>query len=80
MARVEIDASQYGLRSLLDEFDLPAYVGRTSFQKLTYLTDGDALRARRPDVAIIGAPFDDGVDRGIDGVDRRGGRLRQLSR
>jgi formimidoylglutamase len=43
------------------EFDLPAYVGRTSFQKLTYVTDGDALRARRPDVAIIGAPFDDAV-------------------
>ena len=44
-----------------DEFDLPAYVGRTSFQKLPELTDGDALRARRPDVAIVGAPFDDAV-------------------
>lgn len=44
-----------------DEFDLPAYVGRTSFQKLLYVTDGDALRAQRPDVAIVGAPFDDAV-------------------
>ena len=44
-----------------DDFDLPAYVGRTSFQKLPELTDGDALRARRPDVAIVGAPLDDGV-------------------
>ena len=44
-----------------DDYDLPAYVGRTSFQKLPELTDGDALRARRPDVAIVGAPLDDGV-------------------
>ncbi len=44
-----------------DEFDLPAYVGRTSFQKLLYVTDGEALRAQRPDVAIVGAPFDDAV-------------------
>ncbi len=44
-----------------DDFDLPAYVGRTSFQKLPELTDGEALRARRPDVAIVGAPLDDGV-------------------
>jgi agmatinase len=44
-----------------DDFDLPAYVGRTSFQKLPELTDGEALRARRPDVAIVGAPLDDGA-------------------
>jgi agmatinase len=44
-----------------DEFDLPTYVGRTSFQKLLYVTDADALRAQRPDVAIVGAPFDDGT-------------------
>jgi agmatinase len=44
-----------------DDFDLPSYLGRTSFQKLPELTDGDALRARHPDVAIVGAPFDDGV-------------------
>ena len=33
----------------------------TSFQKLPWLTDAAALAARRPDVAIVGAPFDDGV-------------------
>ena len=43
------------------DFDLPAYVGSTTFQKLPLLTDGAALRERRPDVAIVGAPFDDGV-------------------
>ena len=47
--------------SEFDDFDLPAYVGRTSFQKLPELTDGEALRARHPDVAIVGAPLDDGV-------------------
>jgi agmatinase len=44
-----------------DDFDLPSYVGRTSFLKLPELTDGAALRARRPDVAIVGAPLDDGT-------------------
>lgn len=44
-----------------DDFDLPAYVGRTSFQKLPELIDAEALRARRPDVAIVGAPLDDGT-------------------
>ncbi len=43
------------------DFDLPSYVGLPTFQKLPLLTDGDALRARRPDVAIVGAPFDDAV-------------------
>ncbi len=43
------------------DFDLPSYVGLGTFQKLPLLTDGDALRARRPDVAIVGAPFDDAV-------------------
>jgi agmatinase len=44
-----------------DEFDLPSYVGRTTFQKVPLMTDGAALNARRPDVAIVGAPFDDAV-------------------
>ena len=43
------------------DFDLPAYVGSTTFQKLPLVTDGAALRERRPDVAIVGAPFDDAV-------------------
>jgi agmatinase len=42
------------------EFDLPAYVGLPSFQKLPWLDDA-AVAARRPDVAIVGAPFDDAV-------------------
>ncbi|HEY4767420.1 MAG TPA: agmatinase [Candidatus Limnocylindria bacterium] len=41
------------------DYDLPAWVGSTSFQKLPYVTDGEALRAHRPDVAIVGAPFDE---------------------
>src|SRR4026209_417037 len=44
-----------------DEFALPTYVGLPSFQKLPWVTDAAALAARRPDVAIVGAPFDDAV-------------------
>ncbi|MDQ6681938.1 MAG: agmatinase [Chloroflexota bacterium] len=44
-----------------DDFNLPSYVGSTTFQKLPLLTDVDALAALRPDVAIIGAPLDDAV-------------------
>lgn len=44
-----------------DDFDLPSYVGLPSFQKLPWIADGDALRRRAPDVAIVGAPLDDGV-------------------
>lgn len=44
-----------------DEFNLPAYVGVPTFQKLPLVTDAAALAARRPDVAIVGAPFDDAV-------------------
>src|SRR6186997_1070654 len=43
------------------EFDLPSYVGLPSFQKLPWVTDAAALAERRPDVAIVGAPFDDAV-------------------
>jgi agmatinase len=44
-----------------DEFDLPNYVGLPSFQKLPWISDAAALAERRPDVAIVGAPFDDAV-------------------
>ena len=44
-----------------DEFNLPAYVGLPSFQKLPWVTDADALARERPDVAIVGAPYDDSV-------------------
>jgi agmatinase len=44
-----------------DEFNLPAYVGMPTFQKLPLVTDAAALAARRPNIAIVGAPFDDAV-------------------
>ena len=44
-----------------DDFDLPTYVGLPTFMKLPWVPDPDALRARKPDVAIVGAPFDDAV-------------------
>jgi agmatinase len=44
-----------------DDFNLPAYVGLPSFQKLPWVTDADSLAHERPDVAIVGAPFDDAV-------------------
>jgi agmatinase len=44
-----------------DDFNLPSYVGLPSFQKLPWVTDAEALAARRPDVAVVGAPFDDAV-------------------
>ena len=44
-----------------DDFTLPSYVGLPSFQKLPWVADADALARERPDVAIVGAPFDDAV-------------------
>jgi agmatinase len=44
-----------------DDFDLPMYVGPVSFQKLPWIADPETLRLHRPDVAIVGAPFDDAV-------------------
>jgi agmatinase len=43
------------------DFDLPIYVGPSTFQNLPWVTDPDELRSQRVDVAIVGAPFDDGV-------------------
>jgi agmatinase len=43
------------------DFDLPTYVGPTSFMKLPWIDDVEELRRRRADVAIVGAPFDDAV-------------------
>jgi formimidoylglutamase len=43
------------------DFELPTYVGGVSFMKLPWITDPVELAARRPDVAIVGAPFDDAV-------------------
>jgi agmatinase len=42
--------------------ELPEFVDwKGSFDKLEWATDDEALRAAAPDVAIVGAPFDEGV-------------------
>jgi agmatinase len=43
------------------DFDLPSYVAAGTFQKLPLVSDAIELRERKPDVAIVGAPFDDAV-------------------
>ena len=43
------------------DFDLPTYVGPSTFANLPWITDPDELRRREVDVAIVGAPFDDAV-------------------
>lgn len=43
------------------DFDLPPYVGPSTFANLPWVTDPAELRAREVDVAIVGAPFDDMV-------------------
>jgi agmatinase len=47
--------------TVFDDYDLPSYVGPTTFAKLPWITDPAELRARKVDVAIVGAPFDDMV-------------------
>jgi agmatinase len=46
---------------LFSELDLPTYVGAATYANLPWVTDPDALRALKADVAIVGAPFDDMV-------------------
>jgi agmatinase len=41
--------------------DLPSYVGQIAFCRRPWIEDAQALATRRPDVAIVGAPFDDAV-------------------
>jgi agmatinase len=43
------------------DFDLPSYVGPSTFSNLPWVTDPAELVARGVDVAIVGAPFDDMV-------------------
>ncbi len=43
------------------DFDLPTYVGLPTFMNLPWLPDPAELRRRGVDIAIVGAPFDDGV-------------------
>src|SRR5712691_4680404 len=44
-----------------DDWSLPSYAGTVSFQKLPWLTDEAALAAAKPEVAIVGAPVDEGA-------------------
>ncbi|MEO7118631.1 MAG: agmatinase [Candidatus Limnocylindrales bacterium] len=41
--------------------DAPTYVGPVSYCGREIVSDATALAARRPDIAIVGAPFDDAV-------------------
>ena len=43
------------------DFGLPAYVGLPTFSKLPLVEDPAILATHRPDVAIVGAPYDDMV-------------------
>jgi agmatinase len=43
------------------DLDLPTYVGPTTFSNLPWVEDPAELAARRVDVAIVGAPYDDMV-------------------
>jgi formimidoylglutamase len=45
----------------IPDWELPAFVGSTSFQKLPWCPDDASLAAAGPEVAIIGAPVDDGA-------------------
>jgi agmatinase len=57
-------ASQWGWDrpfEVYDDFDLPTYVGPSTFSNLPWITDPAELEARKVDVAIVGAPFDDMV-------------------
>lgn len=65
------DSAQFGIYGRMyhwdrdypvyDEFDLPSYSGPVTYGKLPYVPDADQLRQREADVAIVGAPFDDGT-------------------
>ncbi len=46
---------------IYDDFDLPTYVGPVSFSGLPWITDPVEIAARAVDVAVMGAPYDDGV-------------------
>jgi agmatinase len=46
---------------LFSDHDLPTYVGPTTFSNLPWVTDPAEIARRGVDVAVIGAPFDDGT-------------------
>ena len=45
----------------IPDWELPSYVGSTSFQKLPWCPDDASFAAANPEVAIVGAPLDDGA-------------------
>ncbi len=83
-------ASQWGWDrpfEVYEDFDLPTYVGPSTFSNLPWITDPAELRARKVDVAIVGAPFDDMVThrpgarfgpRAIRGAQNSSGSLNSL--
>jgi agmatinase len=44
-----------------EDYDLPAHVGSTTFQKMPLAADDESLAASAAEVAIVGAPLDDGT-------------------
>ncbi len=46
---------------VFSDYDLPTYVGPTTFGSLPWVTDPDEIRRLGVDVAVVGAPFDDGT-------------------
>ena len=46
---------------VFSDFDLPTYVGPSTFSNLPWVTDPAEIALRGVDVAIVGAPFDDMV-------------------
>ena len=44
-----------------EDYDLPSYVGSTTFQKRPLCDTDEALGASGAEVAIVGAPLDDGA-------------------
>ena len=47
--------------SEFSDYELPSYLGSWSFNKLPWITDDDEIAQIRPDVAIVGAPVDEGA-------------------
>lgn len=57
-------AQQHGWDRAYEVYEppgIPNYVGAVTFCKRPLVEDVEALAARRPDVAVLGAPFDDAV-------------------
>jgi formimidoylglutamase len=50
-----------GSDEVFSDFELPTYVGPTTFLNLPWVTDPADIKARNVDVAILGAPLDDAV-------------------